>query len=294
MRRYLSFGGIAAVTLALLSLRCGEAIPDAEPGRPVDAAASSDAQATNPDASEGRGDATVADAGVDAPDGGDPRLARSARTACRTDLDDAGTLSLFPDYGIDLYRGQRGAVPIMDTNAKLLYCDAEKLLRVELSYPKPATGTSGRPSMGVKRTTVPDDMVVDYILESVATPNETTDDVLVGPFAVSYTGSALLVLAIAVRAPTKELAVIRVYGDSTPPPISLGDFTGPTHIRFETTAPDAGGAIAWKVTATTATSTVERSGTEIKPAAPFSLLFGATRTAPDDANIVTFSEIKLP
>lgn len=299
MRRYLSFGGIAAVALALLSLRCGEAIPDGGSDVPVDA---SEARAPAPNDAQVRSDGTILDAGADAnadadvdPDaGGDPSLARFPRTSCYSSLDDAGTVSLFPGYGIFLFGGERGSTPIADTTGKLFYCAGEQLFRFELGYPLPAA--SHRPSLTILREGLPDEMVVDYVLESVATPTETIDDVLAGPFMRAGTTTDLLVLAVAIRAPTTELALIRVKtsdAGSPPGPVSLGNFAGPTHIRLETSSAEPG-LIAWKITATNATSTIVRTGTDPKPDAAFGMSFGTSRTAPGNTNVATFSEVKLP
>jgi hypothetical protein len=239
----------------------------------------------------------VVEAGPDAPlveagpAEGDPRLDRAPQVTCYTPLDPSAVPGTFPGYAFDLFKGQRAdGLPIASASGSLFHCASSGLTKMLLSYEAPAA--TSRPSFGIKREGVGTAFVVDYVLESSAVPQETTDDILVGPFAVSSSPSALLVLAIARRAPSEVLEVVRVTSTDTAA-IDLGIFTYPVHLRLETVAVGTNG-VAWTVTARDRATRTVRKGTETKPDAPFSLLFGTTRTAPSAPNTAVFSDVKLP
>jgi hypothetical protein len=198
---------------------------------------------------------------------------------------------LFPGYAFELFKGLRGdGSTIASTIGAPFYCPTNGLLRLQLSYDPPAA--SHRPSFGVIREGVPTAMVVEYVLEASTIPEETTDDVLVGPFVRSATADALLVLAIARRAPTEELALVRVTTKDTVA-VPLGVFTYPIRVRLQT-APASTSQVKWTVTMQDRAKKVERSGEEAMPGSPFGVLFGTTRTAPGGPTIAAFSEVKLP
>jgi hypothetical protein len=282
--------GAASVALALASLRCSASFSpdfDAGPLPPPPDATSLDAAS---DAPPGE---VSPDASTDG--GGDPRLDRAPAASCYTELAPSAVPTIFPGYTADLFMGTRlDASVITSTVGQAFYCPSSGLLRALLSYGPPAA--SHRPSFGVIREGVPTAMVVDYVLEGTSIPEETTEDVLVGPFVRSVTADGLLVLAVARRSPSEELALVRktqVDGGDDSGAVPLGTFTYPVRVRLATT-PAAGGKVKWDIVLQDRKKRVARSGEEIMPAAPFGVLFGTTRTAPGGPTTAIFSEVKLP
>jgi len=282
MRGRRTWSGALVGVLALLSLRCSAGYSVLDAGIPDAAVSEAGADApTSPN-----------DAAPDAPPlgEGDPRLDRAPAASCYTPLPPAAVNGLFPGYGFDLFKGARGdAGTIASTIGAPFYCPTNGILRLQLSYDPPSA--SHRPSFGVIREGVPTAMVVEYVLEASTIPDETTDDVLVGPFVRSATSDALLVLAVARRAPTEELDLVRITTKDTVA-APLGVFAYPIRVRLET-AP-AGGKVKWTVTMQDRAKKVERSGEEVMPASPFGVLFGTTRTAPGGPTLAVFSDVKLP
>lgn len=282
--------GAASVALALGSLRCSSSFsPDFDAGPlPPPPEAGSDVATDSPTGEP------PADASTDG--GGDPRLDRAPAATCYTALDPSAVPTVFPGYKADLFMGTRldgGA--ITSTVGQAFYCATSGLLRAQLAYGPPAA--SHRPSFGVIREGVSTAMVVEYVLEGTSIPEETTDDVLVGPFVRSAALDKLLVLAVARRAPSEELALVRINnkGDAGEDSgaVPLGTFTYPVRVRLAT-APIAGGKVKWDVVLQDRAKRVARSGEETMPDAPFGVLFGTTRTAPGGPSTAIFSEVKLP
>lgn len=273
-------------------------LPLAYAGCSGDFVATADGSVDPPEVEAGSDASAAADvfeAGVDGPlpDAGlgDPRLDRAPQTSCYSALDAGIVSGAFPGYAYDLFKGKRAdGMPVSNVVGNLYHCPTNGLLRLQLSYEGPTA--TDNPSLGLKREGVPSTFAVEYVLESSQIPQETADDILVGPFAASSSPSGLLVLAVARRAPSEVLEVVRVTLTDTRT-FDLGVFTYPVRLRLETVAMGAN-TVEWTVTAQDRATRVVRKGTDMKPDAPFALLFGTTRKAPSAPNSAVFSEVKLP
>jgi hypothetical protein len=231
------------------------------------------------------------EAAVEASTGGDPTLDRAPITTCYTPIGAPQVPAAFPGYAYDFFQGARtGGGALTNLVGEGFYCPSSGLLKLQLGYDAPAA--SSRPSLGILREGVSTTFTLDYVIESAATPSETQDDVLVGPFLRASSAGGLLVVAVAKRAPSEELEVVRVNQSDTLS-ASLGVLAYPVRVRLQS-APDVPGKVRWTVTATDRARSVVQTGVDAIPTDVWGVLFGVTRTAPGAVTSATYSAIKLP
>lgn len=281
MRRALFFALSIVVPAAIA---CGNAYSGDD--EPVFQPDTSDASARDALAADVQLEATV-----DASAGGDPTLDRAPLTACYTTITAPQVPTSFPGYAYDFFQGARtdgGA--LANLVGAGFYCPSSGLLKLQLGYDAPAA--SMRPSLGIIREGVPTTFTLDYVIESAATPSETQDDVLVGPFLRASSAAGLLVVAVAKKAPAEDLEVVRVTASDTLS-APLGVLAYPVHVRVQS-APEGPGKVRWTVTATDRARSVTQTGLDAIPTDVWGVLFGVTRTAPGALTTATFSKMTLP